>query len=80
MNGVAISLSRHLGVSKNINRLLFIFRGYECDLDVHYNTICKSLEVFLKISVEFVNPSLVPIPPQYFLRDVHPHNYMVSQT
>lgn len=26
--------------------------------------------------VEFVNPSLVPTLPQYFLRDVHPHNYM----
>lgn len=26
--------------------------------------------------VEFVNPSLVPILPQYFLRDVLPHSYM----
>lgn len=61
MNGVVIFLFRYLGVSKNINRLLFIFRGYECDLDVYYNIICKFLEVFLKILVEFVNLSLVLI-------------------
>lgn len=48
MNGVVIFLFRYLGVSKNINRLLFIFRGYECDLEVYYNIICKFLEFFLK--------------------------------
>lgn len=46
MNGVVIFLFRYLGVSKNINRLLFIFRGYECDLEVYYNIICKFLEFF----------------------------------
>lgn len=61
MNGVVIFLFRYLGVSKNINRLLFIFRGYECDLDVYYNIICKFLEFFFKILVEFVNLSLVLI-------------------
>lgn len=61
MNGVVIFLFRYLGVSKNINRLLFIFRGYECDLEVYYNIICKFLEVFFKILVEFVNLSLVLI-------------------
>lgn len=61
MNGVVIFLFRYLGVSKNINRLLFIFRGYECDLEVYCNIICKFLEVFFKILVEFVNLSLVLI-------------------
>lgn len=61
MNGVVIFLFRYLGVSKNINRLLFIFRGYECDLEVYYNIICKFLEFFFKILVEFVNLSLVLI-------------------
>lgn len=61
MNGVVIFLFRYLGVSKNINRLLFIFRGYECDLEVYYNIICKFLEFFFKILVEFVNLLLVLI-------------------
>lgn len=61
MNGVVIFLFRYLGVSKNINRLLFIFKGYECDLEVYYNIICKFLEFFFKILVEFVNLSLVLI-------------------
>lgn len=68
MNGVAISLSRHLGVSKNINRLLFILRGYECDLEVHYNTICKSLEFFFlnfsRVRKSIVGPNTSPVLPQ----------------